>query len=123
MTDEEIIAVVTAHNEGKVIEYCSKTEGTWHTCPSNMYWNFGAFNYRIKPEPRYRPFENADEVMEAIREHGDWVKNIEKGWYLPVLGVTDITIKIQGDWYVFEQALNLFTFYDGTPFGKMEDEK
>lgn len=58
MTDDEIIAVVTAHKEGKRIQ--------WRHCvgdgkPSDWYtpgkghhphWDFAFYEYRVAPEPR-----------------------------------------------------------------------
>ncbi len=52
MTDDEIIAVVQAHKEGKTIQcrYLSDDAvfGRWHC----GIWQFDAFEYRVAPEPR-----------------------------------------------------------------------
>lgn len=123
MTDEEIIAVVTAHKEGKMIEYCYKAEGNgiWSNCPLSICWNFGVFNYRIKPEPHYRPFESAEEVMEAIKEHGSWVK---------FTYATEQIISVNSGKVVFGGGMNWIfgktlpdntQWLDGTPFGKLEE--
>lgn len=54
MTDEEIIAVVQAHKEGKKIEY--RVKGTprknWNLTPLNPLWNFQVSDYRVKHEPQ-----------------------------------------------------------------------
>ncbi len=52
MTDDEIIAVVQAHKEGKAIQTRSHfhpLEG-WQTC--NPIWDFYQNEYRVAPEPR-----------------------------------------------------------------------
>lgn len=51
MTHDEIIAVVQAHKEGKVIQSkLRRKELEWYdTAPS---WDFHNFDYRVKPEPR-----------------------------------------------------------------------
>jgi hypothetical protein len=63
MTDDEIIAVVQAHKEGKKIEcrsidrtnpHMNGTVSDWKQC--KPYWNFDLFEYRVTPEPR-RPRE------------------------------------------------------------------
>lgn len=53
MSDDEIIAVVQAHKEGKQIEY--KIRGSEsHVWLSSVApaWNFYDYDYRVKPEPR-----------------------------------------------------------------------
>lgn len=120
MTDEEIIAVVTAHKEGKTIEVTSKGELNWEVT-SNPCWDFVCFDYRIKPEPHYRPFKDAKEVMEAIKEHGDWVVGFN------ILRIVEIS---KGAIWAgakpqpkdFEEAFREYTFADGHPFGKLVEE-
>lgn len=54
MTDDEIIAVVQAHKEGKSIEY--RAPESWpYWCPvlpSHRGFDFLRLEYRVKPEPR-----------------------------------------------------------------------
>jgi hypothetical protein len=52
MTDKEIIEVVTAHKDGKPIEGRHVTGTTdWSDCTIDPAWNFGDWDYRVKPEP------------------------------------------------------------------------
>lgn len=55
MTDDEIIAVVQAHKEGKQIQAVGVCEGdrdiNWRDVHL-FYWDFQHYNYRVKPEPR-----------------------------------------------------------------------
>lgn len=53
MTDDEIIAVVQAHKEGKRIQ-CSLPHGDWFDWPNVIapYGDFIHSNWRVKPEPR-----------------------------------------------------------------------
>lgn len=131
MIDEEIIAVVTAHKEGKMIEYCYKAEGNgiWSNCPLSICWNFGVFNYRVKPEPHYRPFESAEEVMEAIKVHGDWVVAIANDkWRHRIISyscqrvITGYNYDEHSDGELLSNAFKRYTFLDGTPFGKLVEE-
>jgi hypothetical protein len=50
MTDQEIIDVVTAHRDGKTIQW-SVSKKEWHDC-DNPIWNFNCTNYRVKPVPQ-----------------------------------------------------------------------
>lgn len=55
MTDQEIIEVVTAHSQGKQIQYSSLTGTYWVDCDDSRgpAWNFLSRRYRVKPaEPR-----------------------------------------------------------------------
>ena len=51
MTDDEIIAVVQAHKEGKKIQVRSRICGSWAGC-ENPAWAFDNLDYRVAPEPR-----------------------------------------------------------------------
>lgn len=51
MTDDQILAVVQAHKEGKEIEYCSNPIGVWFPLTKSSEWGyFATRNYRVKPE-------------------------------------------------------------------------
>ena len=54
MTHDEMIAIIAAHKDGKVIEWATKNELPlkWTPKPKALSFNFGTFDYRIKPEPR-----------------------------------------------------------------------
>jgi hypothetical protein len=60
MSDDEIIAVVQAHNEGKAIEWRPKnwkgdTNSEWKLDdrgPREPDFNFYSYDYRVKREPR-----------------------------------------------------------------------
>jgi len=53
MSDDEIIAVVQAHKDGKQIQYRGLSPyHQWHNCRDNSpLWNFPDLCYRVKPEP------------------------------------------------------------------------
>lgn len=65
--------------------------------------------YRIKPEPKYRPFANAEECWAEMLEHQPigWVKTDE--------GYEQIWHVNEGD--DFNSTFKYCTFADGTPFG------
>ncbi len=57
MDDDEIIAVVQAHKEGKPIQWrrlIEREHGCWSSLNPKDYarWNFDEFRYRVAPEPR-----------------------------------------------------------------------
>lgn len=51
MKNDEIIAVVRAHEDGKTIQCrISNSTQTWLDAPHPL-WDFFGYDYRIKPEP------------------------------------------------------------------------
>lgn len=70
--------------------------------------------YRIKPEPKYRPFANAEECWAEMLEHQPigWVKTDE--------GYEQIWHVNEGD--DFNSTFKYCTFADGTPFGVKTEE-
>lgn len=121
MTDEEIIAVVTAHKEGKTIEFSLLSEEYW-TLTTFPQWDFCRYNYRIKPEPHYRPFKTTEEVMEAIKKHGSWLRNNGGNTYQHILTFGEVLIRVGAAVLKsYESVFKDYVFADGTPFGVMED--
>lgn len=121
MTTEEMIAVLQAYKEGKTIEFTIKGHSNWEITDRPL-WNFECLEYRIKPETHYRPFKNAEEVMEAIMEHGDWVR-FKKGGYYKITYFAEEGVQISDtsvDSYM--KSFSELIFIDGTPFGKLVEE-
>lgn len=53
MSDDEIIAVVKAHKEGKKIEVRFEGQSDWHEISHGVKWgNFQHCDYRVTLEPR-----------------------------------------------------------------------
>lgn len=82
MTDSEIIAVVTAHKEGKQIQHRlnDNTEGNpsereWKDVEIGYAWpwNFLERDYRVKPEPR-KPREWWIEIQKENLADDAWRK-------------------------------------------------
>lgn len=91
--------------------------------------------YHIKPEPKYRPFANAQECLEEMKKHVPfgWLKDKNKDSELRNIQalteemptMTDRVylrgIRLIDGWHIFEGAIEEYTFADGTPFGIEED--
>ena len=70
---KERIAVMQAYVDGKQIRgECS--DGKWVDVPEPS-WSINV-NFRIKPEPKYRPFKDAEECWQEMLKHQPfgWVK-------------------------------------------------
>ena len=123
---KELLPIIQAFAEGKEIEYydcnndfCIKTD--------TPMWK-SKINYRIKPEPKYRPFETKEECWQEMLKHHPfgWLKSIkeqEKVHIGRVFEVNDnvlITLSINEGLNYNSYLFNNYTFDDGTPFGIRE---
>lgn len=72
---KEFYPILQAYAEGRVIECRTKpsaVKGTsvpnnWTEMTEIEFWN--NTEYRIKPEPKYRPFKDAEECWEEMQKH------------------------------------------------------
>ena len=82
-------------------------------------------DYRIKPEPKYRPFKDAEECFAEMQKHQPfgWVKCKGDGSLgLITLIISEESIYINSIGSNSERTMREFTFADGTPFGILEEE-
>ena len=78
MTREQakhLAEVLNAYAEGKPIEVFLDWE--WGEVDLNEYSFDESESYRIKKEPKYRPFKNAKECLEEMKKHQPfgWLRN------------------------------------------------
>lgn len=133
MTREEAKAfypILQAFAEGKVIE--TRTDpnvvgkgledmNDWTEMNEIEHWN--NIQYRVKPEPTYRPFKDAEECWAEMLEHQPfgWVKTKDKGIRLCMSGLNQESAFTQVG-HKYDEAFDEFTFADGTPFGVKVEE-
>ena len=69
--------------------------------------------YRIKPEPKYRPFSNAEECWQELLKHKPfgWVKDTESNEYLNVYCISNSASSIDLFFRMFKRCI----FIDGSP--------
>ena len=125
---KELLPIIQAFAEGKEIEIKTKEGVRWSTLEEDdiQYLNFKKCDFRIKPEPKYRPFKNAEECFEEMQKHQPfgWVKNEEMKFNILCIRPngtirTVINNGIYNSWYSFKDSFRL-KFIDGTPFGIKE---
>ena len=102
--------------EGKIIQF-NQENGEWIDLTMELIevLSESAFRYRIKPEPKYRPFKNQEECWNEMLKHQPfgWTKLIgETGYSL----ITDVDNDL-----LYSDAFKECTFADGTPFGIKEE--
>ena len=124
----ELLPFIKAFGEGKDIEMRSKNPHAQLNSWAKMdEFIFGNFEYRIKPEPKYRPFKNAEECWQEMLKHHPlgWVKDKQDGHYVLITCVNDDTcgMSLNGNaTWSLSGIMDLFTFADGVPFGVKVEE-
>ena len=128
MTREEArqaAEVMMAYAEGKEIELNGRS-----SCGCQMWketsdptFNWYDFMYRTKTKPKYRPFKTQEECWNEMMKHQPfgWVKEISSEMLYLINGISDMSIVIMEDISSFEEAMNIYEFNDGTPFGIKEE--
>ena len=115
----ELLPIIQAYAEGKAIESrCIKGDTSlWYDDKDPSFDD--DFEYRIKPEPKFRPFKNAEECWQEMQKHKPfgWVKSTLFKDLALVKRVTTLYVEINRDIIDYKDALEKFTFADDTNFG------
>lgn len=136
MTREEakqLLPIIQAFAEGEIIE-CRTKPGTisagipneWTEIKEIGFWN--GIEYRIKPDPKYRPFKDAEECWQEMQKHQPfgWLKDKNDGHrtLITVVDNEDMMALNGITGWDFLSIMNMYVFADGTPFGvKIEKEQ
>lgn len=115
---KELLPIIKAFSEGKTIQFRERDieEPSFDGC----------FNeYRIKPEPKYRPFKNQEECWNEMLKHKPfgWLRNTytKRLHNIYSIGRTTYGITLDNNCITyFDVAFDAYNFADGTPFGIME---
>ena len=128
---KEFYPILHAFAEGKVIECRTKPDTISAGIPNkwtetNEIWCVNSLEYRIKSEPKYRPFKDAEECWQEIRKHEPFIKykviESSKDVYLIIQRIKTDGIETDVERLDFETVFEWFTFADGTPFGMKVEE-
>ena len=134
MTREELkesMPILTEFVEGKTIQCYDHNTGEWMDEGEQLHTNSLSVrpsDFRIKPDPTYRPFQDGAECWEIVQKEGfDWVKikgdptNLSVG----IAVVNECEMFLSGAYSEkgigYEEAFEKLTFVDGTPFGMKEE--
>lgn len=137
MTREEakkIAEAMMAYAEGKNMEFSRWGAEDWRPC-DNPSFQCNIYRYRVQPEPKYRPFKNAEECWQEMQKHQPfgWITlqcGQKSGSKASIIKLTDNCFYFVGDGsgichnlYNYEFDKHFWLFADGTPFGiKVEEE-
>ena len=129
MTREEakkLLPFIQAQCEGKTIQSkCITDDISLWWDDNNPTFEIDDFDYRIKPEPKYRPFKNLKECWNEMEKHVPfgWVKDKYSVYFIDMIGASfsKECIKCCGTWFTPEKMFKDVTFLDETPFGIREN--
>lgn len=123
---KDFLPIIQAFAEGKTVEYLSNDN--WVKQETFCFID-NVRNYRIKPEPKYLPFKNAEECWQEMLKHEPfgWLKNKENKTYVVITEVENddgdvgmMKISDNPNWSL-SGLFDCYTFADGTPFGIKEE--
>lgn len=126
---KEMLPIMQAFAEGKNIQFLS--DGEWHDINQADFTCYPD-KYRIKPEPKYRPFKSQEECWNEMLKHNPfgWLKSKKYG-RLRCIGevswsdkfkTVNITLSTSESLSrSSDSVLDEYTFADGTPFGIKEE--
>lgn len=116
---KELLPIMQAFVDGKKIEYSNDSEYWIET--ETPTWDTD-YVYRIKPEPKYRPFKSQEECWNEMHKHSDfgWVvaKDSKIMYHICVVGIGCVLIDSMSP--IFSEAFAEYKFTDGAPFGIKE---
>ena len=126
MTKEEakvLLPIIQAYTEGKAIESrCIKGDKSlWYDDEDPSFDN--DFEYRIKPESRYRPFKDAEECWSEMQKHQPfgWIKDRDGDkTFIGSINSDNSTFTCSSEILFLKEIFEDFTFIDGIPFGIKE---
>ena len=136
MTREEAkrrVELYSALADGKTIQVQNPNGGEWFDVKIGTLRSISEeLNYRIKPEPKYRPFKSQEECWNEMLKHQPfgWVKSKKSGHHFSIGSVLwdkefdDVFVTFACDGMLGRSSKSMFedfTFDDGTPFGIREE--
>lgn len=119
---KELLPIIQAFVDGKTIEARTNSISKWVETTTPKFDLL--HEYRIKPEPKYRPFKNVEDCWQEMLKHQPfgWVKI--DGQYTNITKIDHKNLLFrttQGFWYhIHRDGIvkdSVVTFADGTPFG------
>lgn len=118
---KSVMNIIQAFADGKTIQAIDPYDDEW--CNQTKL-NFEALfegQYRIKPDPKYRPFKDAEECWNEMQKHEPFgftkFKNTKCGYYMVTFIASGVIVGMNNTPFSYENMFDGYTFADGTPFG------
>lgn len=124
---KELLPIIEAFSKGRVIQsrHIKGGASLWYDVETPNFDN-NDFDYRIKPDPKYRPFRDSEECWQEMQKHQpfgytyDRFNNIRD--CITKVATTGVSYDSPTVVISFEEVFDRFVFADGVPFGvKLEE--
>lgn len=119
---KELFPIIQAFVEGKTIEARTNSISKWIETTTPTFDSL--HEYRIKPEPKYRPFANKEECWQEMLKHQPfgWVKAYNGQFVITEIRDSKATIGTgrNNNFLSYDYIFKEYTFADGTLFGIKE---
>ena len=117
---KELLPIIQAYAEGKTIQFRENINNMWETIIRPSF-NKSPSAYRIKPEPKYRPFKTQEECWNEMLKHQPfgWVRGTISDILYLIESISD-EIYYNRTFASYNEAFKWVKFADGTPFGIKE---
>lgn len=118
---KELLPIIQAFAEGRTIQLFGRDGWT------DLYKDFIfdiSYRYRIKPEPKYRPFKDADECWQEMLKHQPfgWLREKKRNVRTQIGFMRTEGIQgTSGGSSNYKAFFDCFSFADGAPFGVNEE--
>lgn len=120
----ELLPIIKAFSEGKTIEYRSnRMAEEWKEAKVIPELSFNSFEYRIKPESKYRPFKDAEECWCEMMKHEPFGWVIRNDYHVNIANLIRQSITFadnEGRNSSLNELLEDCKFADGAKFGIKE---
>lgn len=119
---KELLPIIEAFSKGRVIQsrHIKGGASLWYDVETPNFDN-NDFDYRIKPDPKYRPFRDSEECWQEMQKHQpfgytyDRFNNIRD--CITKVATTGVSYDSPTVVISFEEVFDRFVFADGVPFG------
>lgn len=130
MTDrehwKELLPIIQAYVNGQTVQYKTAEGAEWIDVGDEEDFDAPTAYYRIKPEPKYRPFKSKEECWEEMLKHEPFGRVKGELYYQvtcvsEVMGLDAKFIAVGPLEFSPRESYEKFTFPDGAPFGIKEE--
>ena len=66
---KELLPIMHAYVDGRIIQFKKKEDNDWIDLLEGGIVISPGYDYRIKPEPKYRPFKTQEECWQEMLKH------------------------------------------------------
>lgn len=121
-TTKEKAEIMLAFDRGEQIQFYDTICKRWIDIISEPNWCWSLHDYRIKPKPKFVPFETAEEFLKAQRKHGGVLFDVKTKTFCNSF-VSEggmICTKHKDSFKIcsLQDAFENYKFYNGAPCGK-----